>query len=150
VEDKVRTVESIVGLLVEELRSVRNDNKLLRSEITSMRSQHQQTEAHIMRMAENHVAPATSSSPYGGSDDAVVSSSSSSSAVWLPPSSPTFGLSNTDAGDPTTPEARALMRRLMPFITKYEGRTPNMPLVIDDMKYDSSFLHPHSDLGFSC
>jgi hypothetical protein len=132
VEDKVRTVESVVGLLIEELRSVKRDNELLRDEITSVRSQHQQTEAHILRIAETyHSAPVRAHSPRGE----CTSSSSSSSMVWVPPSSPTFGHNTGANGDPNTPEAQALIMRLMPFVAKYDVRARNAPFVLDDLKY---------------
>ncbi len=133
VEDKVRTVESVVGLLIEELRGVKRDNELLRDEITSVRSQHQQTEAHILRIAETyHSAPVRAHSPRGTSS---LSSSSSSSMVWVPPSSPTFGHNTGANGDPNTPEAQALIMRLMPFVAKYDVRARNAPFVLDDLKY---------------
>lgn len=146
VEDKVRTVESVVGLLIEELRSVKRDNELLRDEITSVRSQHQQTEAHVLRIAETYQsAPVRAHSSRG--ECASSSSSSSSSAVWVPPSSPTFGHNTGANGDPNTPEAQALITRLVPFVAKYDVKARNAPFVLDDLKYvvrDAPLVPPHS------
>lgn len=129
-EDKVRTVESVVGLLIEELRSVKRDNELLRDEITSVRSQHQQTEAHVLRIAETYQsAPVRAHSSRGE----CASSSSWSSAVWVPPSSPTFGHNTGANGDPNTPEAQALLTRLVPFVAKYDVKARNAPFVLDDL-----------------